>query len=154
MMRTDIFRQLRGYRSPFSLAEDYDLFLRTADSNGIDNLPDTLSMYRLHDRQTTSSHIVQSVLCAIAAQVSAARRNAGQDDVSWLKDAITPESLVAAGQNQDVIERSVISAFTREIAKNLRRGCFENGQRLLAQAEMYLMTSGRNAIRRSSSYFI
>jgi glycosyltransferase involved in cell wall biosynthesis len=48
MMRRDAILRMSGYRSEFKNAEDYDLWLRVSNENGIVNMPEPLLRYRFN----------------------------------------------------------------------------------------------------------
>lgn len=48
MMRTKTVRDVGGFRAPFRIGEDFDLFLRLIEVGSIENLPDILVRYRQH----------------------------------------------------------------------------------------------------------
>ncbi|MYZ47745.1 glycosyltransferase family 2 protein [Propylenella binzhouense] len=67
MMRRQLLLAAGGYRPAFDGAEDYDLWLRLADATQIDNLPDTLLLYRRHGSQaSTARRFRQARLAALA----------------------------------------------------------------------------------------
>ena len=51
MVRTEAMRKIGGYDEKYVYSSDYDLLSRLALSGKIENLPDILMMYRLHDTQ-------------------------------------------------------------------------------------------------------
>jgi glycosyltransferase involved in cell wall biosynthesis len=54
MMRRQAAADVGGFREPFKVGEDLDLFLRLAEIGKLANLPDVLLRYRLHPGSTTS----------------------------------------------------------------------------------------------------
>ena len=54
MMRRQAAAEVGGFREPFKVGEDLDLFLRLAEVGKLANLPDVLLHYRLHLGSTTS----------------------------------------------------------------------------------------------------
>ena len=67
MMRTDMIRQLGGYRAAFRHAEDYDLWLRASRSTQIANVPERLLLYRRSDGQVSRKHAVEQAKAAAIA---------------------------------------------------------------------------------------
>lgn len=67
MMRTDLVRQLGGYREAFRHAEDYDLWLRASRITAITNLRERLLLYRRSPSQISQKYPAQQSLAAIIA---------------------------------------------------------------------------------------
>jgi glycosyltransferase involved in cell wall biosynthesis len=59
MYRRDVVRQAHGYHPAFKHVEDFDLWLRIADITEISNIPEPLLMYRTHDDQISSRHLLE-----------------------------------------------------------------------------------------------
>jgi glycosyltransferase involved in cell wall biosynthesis len=74
MMRTEVVRELGGYRRPFAAAEDYDLWLRMAEIGGIANVPQTLIAYRRHQSNLSRHQAVRQAFSVRLAQRSAMLR--------------------------------------------------------------------------------
>jgi glycosyltransferase involved in cell wall biosynthesis len=90
MFRTDLARRLGGFRPAFRAAEDYDLWLRLAESTRIANLPEILVEYRWHGGNVTSRNAIRQAFSVRLAQRSArARRETGKDPAGSL--AIPPD---------------------------------------------------------------
>ena len=53
MFRRRVFEKVGGYRTQFTGAEDYDLWLRMADLTQLHNLPESLTRYRISNFQFT-----------------------------------------------------------------------------------------------------
>jgi cellulose synthase/poly-beta-1,6-N-acetylglucosamine synthase-like glycosyltransferase len=97
LMRRDAFVGVGGYRGPFAPAEDYDLWLRIAESFQLANLDQVLLKYRIHSNQVTLRKRRQQVMGCLAAQACArARRNGGFDPLNGVKE-ITPALLAGLG---------------------------------------------------------
>lgn len=54
MLRTEVIRQIGGYRPAFRYCEDYDLFLRLSRVADIENLPDVHLLYRRSENQMST----------------------------------------------------------------------------------------------------
>ena len=67
MMRTDLMRQLGGYREAFRHAEDYDLWLRASRSTLISNIPERLLLYRRSEGQVSQKHAPEQAKAAAIA---------------------------------------------------------------------------------------
>ena len=80
MVRADAYAAVGGYRPLLEPAEDYDLWLRLAEHGEVDNLPDALIDYRLHDAQVSLRQLEQQATAAAAAAWAAERPAAGAPD--------------------------------------------------------------------------
>lgn len=78
MMRTDLIRQLGGYREAFRHAEDYDLWLRVSRITAITNLPGRLLLYRRSPSQISQRYPAEQSLAAIIAWFDHQRCLAGK----------------------------------------------------------------------------
>jgi cellulose synthase/poly-beta-1,6-N-acetylglucosamine synthase-like glycosyltransferase len=97
LLRREVFAWSGGYRSGIVGAEDYDLWLRTAERFQMANLEAVLVKYRIHPGQESMRKRKQQTLSKLAAQASASFRSKGlPDPVNSLKE-ITPEALDALG---------------------------------------------------------
>ncbi|MGA0133212.1 MAG: glycosyltransferase family 2 protein [Opitutales bacterium] len=81
MFRLDHMRQLGGYRVAYGHAEDYDFWLRLTERFKIDNLPEALTAYRIHEGSLTKRNAAKQTLCALAARLAYQRRKLGQPDL-------------------------------------------------------------------------
>lgn len=70
MFRKAAVQAVGGYRPPYIHAEDYDLWLRLRSSGNLENLPQVLLQYRIHQGQISARQ-----LRAQAVSVAAARLN-------------------------------------------------------------------------------
>lgn len=86
-----------GYRHAFKYgAEDYDLWLRLSEHHEVDNLPEVLTYYRIHDASITHTHRADQLVAAFAAICSARRRRRGQSDpADTLVTPITEDDLAS-----------------------------------------------------------
>jgi hypothetical protein len=80
MGRTEVLRFVGGYRRNAQHAEDYDLWLRTAEVYRIANLPDVLLSYRMHPVKVSTQHHVAVELAALAVRGAARLRRSGRPD--------------------------------------------------------------------------
>jgi glycosyltransferase involved in cell wall biosynthesis len=80
MMRTALVRRLGGYRAAFRAAEDYDLWLRMAETGGVANLADYLTQYRQHGSNLSRRDAIRQSFSVQLAQRSAAARRSGAGD--------------------------------------------------------------------------
>jgi glycosyltransferase involved in cell wall biosynthesis len=77
--RTEIVRRVGGYRSAFDLAEDYDLWLRVAETAELANLPEVLVSYRVHDGSGSQHPLRQAFSARLARRCATARQMTGVD---------------------------------------------------------------------------
>jgi len=83
VMRTREVLAVGGYRPPFALAEDYDLWLRMEEHGALANLPDILLDFRRHSANVSHRFRVQQAIDALAARASAlGRRATGRDPLA------------------------------------------------------------------------
>lgn len=75
MMRRDAVLRAGGYHPDFHGAEDHDLWLRMAEVGRLENLPDILISYRMHDGSISSTkRDLQRDLCHRACKEAWQRR--------------------------------------------------------------------------------
>lgn len=74
MMRTEVARQLGGYPSEATHAEDYGLWLRMVENHESENLPECLLMYRVHSGQISQRKLAHQWRTAKALSVQARAR--------------------------------------------------------------------------------
>ena len=80
MFRTDALRKAGLYRPAFGYCEDYDLFLRLSEIADIDNLPDTLLLYRRSPEQMSVANNAQQTEQAAYARLAHLVRKTGAAD--------------------------------------------------------------------------
>ncbi len=90
MARTDALRAVGGYRRIVECAEDYDLWLRIAESSHIANLPDVLLSYRQHPAKMSTRHYARQQLAVLAARAAAELRRRGIADPLASADPRSP----------------------------------------------------------------
>jgi glycosyltransferase involved in cell wall biosynthesis len=85
IFRTETVRRLNGFRPAFHAAEDYDLWLRIAETAKLANLPEALIDYRWHSGNVTNRNTIRQAFSVRLAQRSAqARRRTGHDPADGL----------------------------------------------------------------------
>ncbi len=82
MARTDLIRDVGGYRADFVGAEDYDLWLRVSEHASLANLPEELTSYRSHRNGISQSNALRQALSVRLAQFSANARGAGLEEAT------------------------------------------------------------------------
>lgn len=101
VMRTSAFISVGGYRKVVVDAEDYDLWLRIADSFRLANLDTVVLKYRLHLQQVSVRKFRQQVLSALAAKTASLSRSNGNPDPLESIPEVTPAVLTALGVSHD-----------------------------------------------------
>jgi hypothetical protein len=95
MMRKSMVSEVGGYRNPFRHgAEDYDLWLRLSERHPLDNLPEALTLYRIHPESLTHRRRYEQTFAAMAAACAHRRRVAGMPDpLEGLQAPLSPADL-------------------------------------------------------------
>jgi len=95
MLRKSMALAVGGYRAAFKLgAEDYDLWLRLVEKHPLDNLPEVLTLYRIHPKSLTHRLRHEQTFAALAAACAHRRRTAGRSDpLEGLHRPLTPADL-------------------------------------------------------------
>jgi hypothetical protein len=108
-IRTEAFILAGGYRAVFAQAEDYDLWLRIAESFQLANLEQVVLKYRFHPFQVSMQKRAQQTLCVLAAQVAASSRRIGIPDPLNSVKEITADALAALGVTKARQQRELVS---------------------------------------------
>jgi glycosyltransferase involved in cell wall biosynthesis len=138
VFRSAVFKELGGYRPAYMHAEDYDLFLRMSDQYMVDNLPDVLGQYRIHESQVSAQNVEQQVLSAIACQVAAQMRRVGKPEPDWGGVAVSRDALLDAGIQGWYIDDQAIVAYQRAIGKLLRATNLSGANDVMTAAQSYV----------------
>jgi hypothetical protein len=80
MLRADTLRKAGGYRPFFYSTQDYDLWLRLADTEKLAVLPEILLRYRLHTQGVSLTRQAEQGLNHVLAVLSAQCRSLGRPD--------------------------------------------------------------------------
>lgn len=97
MVRRSAYNAAGGYRAQIGPAEDYDLWLRIAESYEIDNLAEPLIDYRLHPEQSMFVQMLEQATAAAAARWAASVRASGAPDPVDTLDHVDETVLLANG---------------------------------------------------------
>lgn len=90
MIRRDSMAQAEWYRNGCTYAEDYDLWLRLAETGSLANLAERTLMFRIHQGQTSrTKRLAQRAATALARQ-TALRRTNGQDEGADMSLLLAP----------------------------------------------------------------
>jgi len=111
IMRREVLDVVKGYRRAFTLAEDYDLWLRIAEHFRMANLADPVVYYRIHPEQVSVRKLREEVMCWMAARAAALVRAGGGVDPLWQIDEITPEVLAFLGVKQVALTQALTKAY-------------------------------------------
>lgn len=138
LIRKDAFEQVGGYRAAFSLAHDYDLWLRTSERFECANLDQPVLRYRIHPYQVSLRKRIQQTSCILAAQASAAARRSGKPDPLDALEEITPATLAGLG----VTEAERQSRIALELRRSIRWMCLTGEHSAALKAALEFLQSG------------
>lgn len=97
MYRKSSVLKVGGYRTFFTYAEDYDLWIRISEVGKIANLPNALTNYREHNNQVSRKYGKRQALATEASRVSVKKRKSGVKDLdSQFRDVYEWERSVQA----------------------------------------------------------
>ena len=122
LMRRAAVEEAGGYRN--IPVEDYDLWLRLAERQGLANLQEPVLRYRRHAGQYSVTAVRRQALGALAARAAAEARRAGRPDPLAGEPAVTPELLASLGIGRLRVEAEVAAAqlyWARLLATNALR---------------------------------
>ena len=107
MVRAQPLREVGGYRSAFTVAQDHDLWLRLAERHKLANLVDPLVEYRVHETQLTVERLEAAVIEMLAANAAAkSRRSGGRDPLDGVTE-IKMETLASLGISAEAVAEAV-----------------------------------------------
>lgn len=107
LMRKKAVIEAGGYRAPFALCEDYDLWLRLSEHHDLLNLDEVLLQYRLHPGQSSWRSHEQRILSELAALACARARRAGLREPALPEGAVGRAFLRAAGLSEKTLAREL-----------------------------------------------
>jgi glycosyltransferase involved in cell wall biosynthesis len=108
MMRTELIRNLGGYRAAFRHAEDYDLWLRAARVTQITSLPERLLLYRRSVQQISQKYAIPQAKAAAIAWLD--YEHTGNGEPSLFNDC---DDLPEIDELDHIFKRDGASAFVR-----------------------------------------
>jgi hypothetical protein len=109
MMRKGVLEKVGFYRTAFTGAEDYDLWLRMSEVAGVANISEYLLQYRVHTASVTHTAQVRQLFSARLAQWAAkSRRHTGMDPASSL---VAPPDWHAADSANAPLDAGVVKLF-------------------------------------------
>jgi GT2 family glycosyltransferase len=142
-VRKRVVQETGGYRRQFVAAQDLDLWLRVAERTRLANLPQTVVSYRIHDTQTSVAKIEMQATMAVAARLSARRREEGLGDPIDHTETIDEEKLISQGVAREQIDSEVVQAATWIAKTASRAGYEETSRELLSIARRRARASSR-----------
>jgi glycosyltransferase involved in cell wall biosynthesis len=94
MIRAEALRDIGGYREKFITSQDYDLWLRLAETGDLDNLPETLLRYRVHGGRTSDTkNAHRQTIYSVAAAADHFLRKLGRTPSDAPIDTGNPEGV-------------------------------------------------------------
>lgn len=122
LIRTAALRQVGGYRDKFRTSQDYDLWLRLSEIGKIENLPQSLLLYRRHSLQTSnSSNSHRQTLYSVGAATD-----------YFLRKYISPESEAHIDEiNSDDLAIKLVAIYARDPVLEDRTSLNRHALRLL-----------------------
>ena len=102
MLRKSMAMAAGGYRAAFKLgAEDYDLWLRLSEMHPLANLPEVLTLYRIHPDSLTHRLRNEQTMGALAAVCAHRRRTSGMPDpIDGLRGPLTAADVMTFGLSE------------------------------------------------------
>ncbi len=135
MMRAEVIRRIQGpYREAFTLAEDYDLWLRAVESIEIGNVPQVLLHYRRVLSRANPERTITQTISTLAAQVSARARARRLADPANRWASADRCALRAEGIMEGELNFRIRRALLAEARASMRQGFPESARRLIAAA--------------------
>lgn len=126
-LRAEVLRVVGGYREPFRLAQDYDLWLRLCERSDLANLAEPL--YRLRERLTDSGRFVrQRAFAGLAAEFARVRGEGGVDPLDG------PDAKATLERFAEVERGRLPRTFRRRALLDLAKLRIERGRRRAALA--------------------
>ncbi|MDZ4753815.1 MAG: glycosyltransferase [Phycisphaerae bacterium] len=107
LLRRDVLLAAGGYRTPFTVVQDYDLWLRLVERTRLANLPDRVLRYRFHDNQATERNHELAYLCTWVARHAANERRGGRPDPVRGDARIDRAQVLAWGLDPAVLDTEV-----------------------------------------------
>nr|MCB1609584.1 glycosyltransferase family 2 protein [Xanthomonadales bacterium] len=94
MMRATAYRAVGGYRQPFVVAQDIDLWLRLVEVGSVGVVDDVLYESHLSPTGISANRVaLQAQFCSLAVRLARARRNDGPDSERTIMDSIRIPSI-------------------------------------------------------------
>jgi hypothetical protein len=110
VMRKQAFDATGGYRTQFSHAEDYDLWLRIIDDWRAANLSDVVLRKRVHSKQISVCYARQQTLSALGALALSSARQRHSVEPACQEPVISEGFLEKLGVSQTSRQRALVRA--------------------------------------------
>ena len=143
-MRTEVFRELHGYR--LDQAEDYDLWLRFEERGGVAALPDFVLRYRLHPGQFSVTALERQALGFLCVRAAAIARRRGESDPLAGVERLDESLLERLGITRSALGGTVVSDAVQWAATLGRVGREDEAAVLLDAAAAVPGAPGRAAL--------
>jgi hypothetical protein len=111
MFRTEVFRAVKGYRTAFAPAEDYDLWLRMAEGWQLANLPEPLVQVRRRAHSLSFTSGRQQVISRLAAWSASKIRRAGGSDPICQDEPVSRDLIRSLGVSDAAFEQSLMGVY-------------------------------------------
>jgi glycosyltransferase involved in cell wall biosynthesis len=111
MFRRQAVLDVGGLRLAYRHAEDYDLWLRMLEKCDFSNLPDVLLSYRRHEGSVSNRNVMQQMLSAFCARVTARLRLRGLADPTSNVDLVTREVILGLGVDAREFDAEMFRGF-------------------------------------------
>ena len=147
-MRTEVFRELHGYR--LDQAEDYDLWLRFEERGGVAALPDFVLRYRLHPGQFSVTALERQALGFLCVRAAAIARRRGESDPLADVERLDESLLERLGVTRSALGGTVVSDAVQWAATLGRVGREDEAAVLLDAAAAVPGAPGRAALGRQA----
>jgi glycosyltransferase involved in cell wall biosynthesis len=145
VFRKRAFHELGGYRSAFSEAEDYDLWLRFADRFEVANFQGVLVKLRIHSGQVSLRHVEQQALSALGAQLARKLRLENRSDNGLASQgALQRATLVRFGASVKEIDHMIFVHSVGAARRLSQAGLTDESAALLERCYHVPGLSGRN----------
>ena len=144
LIRREAFAQVGGYRAAFTVAHDYDLWLRIAEHFEIANLEQVVLKYRFHPHQVSMTKRARQTLGILAAQASASARRRGKPDPLDSAEQITPTLLAGLGVTETRQQRELASDYRQWI----RHMCVAGEYEIALQTALEVLHSHSELVER------
>jgi GT2 family glycosyltransferase len=146
LLRANVLKSVGGYRNVLC-AEDYDLWLRVAESHSLANLPSVLLKYRIHPQQVSHRQDEQQATAAVAAQRSAIFRRSGKQDPLRYSGELTSDTLRLLGVTETQVQTAAGWAYLSRMRNLFVLGQYSSVVSELEMARLLRFALAENTVR-------
>lgn len=111
LFKREVFQAVGGYRTIAADAEDYDLWLRIADSHKLTNLDAVILRYRRHSTQVSAKKFKQQSLTNLAVRTATILRRRGQPDPLDQMSELSEQNLGQLGLSKKDVDAAVTRGY-------------------------------------------